>query len=83
MNIDVRLSCYGTIMRVMNAETFSQNQAARIVGGKMRLEHLIRAGKVRAIKANDTAQNGRWRINAADVLRNARAVDRCERMSVL
>lgn len=47
---DVRLSCYGTIMRVMNAETFSQNQAARIVGGKMRLEHLIRAGKVRAIK---------------------------------
>lgn len=65
---------YSAIMRVMNAETFSQNQAARIVGGKMRLEHLIRAGKVRAVKGNDTAQNGRWRINAADVLRNARAV---------
>lgn len=65
---------YSAIMRVMNAETFSQNQAARIVGGKMRLEHLIRAGRVRAIKGNDTAQNGRWRINAADVLRNARAV---------
>lgn len=74
MNTDIRMSCYGTIMRVMNAETFSQNQAARIVGGKMRLEHLIRAGKVRAVKGNDTAQNGRWLINAADVLRNARAV---------
>ena len=64
---------YNTIMRVMNREELSQNQAARIVGGKMRLENLIRAGKVRATKGNDTAQNGRWRINAADVLRNARA----------
>ena len=33
---------YNAIMCVMNREELSQNQAARIVGGKMRLEHLGR-----------------------------------------
>ena len=67
----LNVSRYENIMRVMNKEDFSQNQAARIVGGRGRLERLVQEGKVRAHKGNENAQNGRWRLNAADVLRHA------------
>lgn len=60
------------IYRVMNNETFGIRKAAKMVGGRMRLEQLIIEGRVRAEKGNRTAQNGKWLINAADVLKNAK-----------
>lgn len=62
-----------TIMRVMNNKTFGLRFSERIVGGRSRLERLITAGKIRAKKGNDKVQNGKWEVNAADVLRYARA----------
>ena len=64
-----RLDC---IYRVMNKEVFGIRKAAKMVGGRMRLERLIVEGRIRAEKGNRTAQNGKWLINAADVLRFAR-----------
>lgn len=61
-----------TIMRVMNNKTFGLRFSEKIVGGRSRLERLIIDGKIRAEKGNDEAQNGKWLINAADVLRYAR-----------
>ena len=62
-----------TIMRVMNNKTFGLRFSEKIVGGRSRLESLITAGKIRAEKGNGEAQNGKWLVNAADVLRYARA----------
>lgn len=61
-----------TIMRVMNNKTFGLRFSEKIVGGRSRLERLIIDGKIRAEKGNDDAQNGKWLVNAADVLRYAR-----------
>lgn len=61
-----------TIMRVMNNKTFGLRFSEKIVGGRSRLERLIIDGKIRAEKGNDEAQNGKWLVNAADVLRYAR-----------
>lgn len=60
------------IMRVMNGKTFGLRYSEKIVGGRARLERLICDGKIRAHKGNESAQNGKWRCNAADVLRYAR-----------
>lgn len=62
-----------TIMRVMNSKTFGLRFSEKIVGGRARLERLIVSGKIRAEKGNGEAQNGKWLVNAADVLRYARA----------
>lgn len=62
-----------TIMRVMNSKTFGLRFSEKIVGGRARLEHLITTGKIRAEKGSGTAQNGKWLVNAADVLKYARA----------
>ena len=59
------------IYRIMNGECFGFRMAAKIVGGRTRLERLIVEGKVRAEKPT-AAQNGKWRCNAADVLRNVK-----------
>lgn len=61
-----------TIMRVMNNKTFGLRFSEQIVGGRSRLERLIIDGKIRAEKGNGEAQNGKWLVNAADVLRYAR-----------
>ena len=61
------------IMRVMKSKTFGLRFSEKIVGGRARLERLITAGKIRAEKGNGEAQNGKWLVNAADVLRYARA----------
>jgi hypothetical protein len=60
------------ILRVMNNKTFGLRYSEKIVGGRARLESLICEGKIRARKANENAQNGKWQCNAADVLRYAR-----------
>ncbi|MBQ2979712.1 MAG: hypothetical protein IJE18_06350 [Bacteroidaceae bacterium] len=52
--------------------TFSRNEAAKIVGSLQRLQRLVDAGRIRAVKPNATAQNGRWRCHAEDVLLYAR-----------
>lgn len=61
-----------TIMRIMNGKTFGLRFSEKIVGGRSRLEALITSGRIRAEKGSKT-QNGKWLVNAADVLRYARA----------
>lgn len=63
------------IMRAMNGKYFGLRFSERIVGSRVRLDRLIGEGRIRAYKANKNAQNGKWRCNAADVLRYARAKD--------
>lgn len=60
-----------TIYRVMADKVFGYRVASTIVGGRARLDRLIIAGKIRAEKQCQS-QNGKWRCNAADVLRYAR-----------
>lgn len=60
-----------TIYRVMNDKVFGYRTSAKIVGGRMRLDRLIMEGKIRADKPC-AKQNGKWRCNAADVLRHTR-----------
>lgn len=59
------------ILRVMSDETFCKDKAAKIVGGKKRLEDLIAAGEITAEKPCNS-QNGKWFCNAAQVLRHCR-----------
>lgn len=47
---------------------FGKTMAAKIVGGRTRLENLVAEGKIRAEKKNNMAQNGKWTCNAGDVL---------------
>ena len=61
-----------TILRLMNDKTFGLRYSEKIVGGRARLAQLIVDGKVRAIKGNTSAQNGKWLCNASDVLRYAK-----------
>ena len=59
------------IMRVMSGEYFGQTKAAAIVGGKKKLERLIKSGKIEAVKPRNS-QNGKWFCNAAQVLMHCR-----------
>lgn len=59
------------ILMVMERETFGKDTAAKIVGGVKKLENLIAAGKIEAVK-ECKAQNGKWQCNAAQVLRHCR-----------
>lgn len=60
-----------TIYRAMNDKVFGYRVAASIVGGRARLDKLICEGKIRAEKRSQS-QNGKWRCNAADVLKHVR-----------
>lgn len=46
---------------------FSKATAAKLVGGKYRLEKLVREGKIRMEKPA-TKQNGKWFCNGGDVI---------------
>lgn len=59
------------IFGVMATEVFGKKLAAKIVGGAKRLEDLIAAGQIDAVKPSNT-QNGKWYCNAAQVLRHCR-----------
>lgn len=59
------------IFAVMERLTFCKDTAAMIVGGIGKLERLIAAGKIEAVKPCKK-QNGKWRCNAAQVLRYCR-----------
>lgn len=47
--------------------TFSKIEAAKIVGGRTRLERLVAEEKIRMEKKSER-QNGRWRCCAGDVI---------------
>lgn len=49
---------------------FSKNEAAKIVGGRGRLERLAAEGKIKA-KKKGKGQNSPWECNGEDVLRYA------------
>ena len=68
MNTSLAEARLWRIFRVMNGKTFGLRFSEKIVGGRARLDRLIIEGKVKA-------QNGKWLINAADVLRYARPKD--------
>lgn len=61
-----------TLLRVMNGKSFGLRFSEGIVGGRSRLMHLIEQGKIRASKGNKGVRNGKWQVNAADVLKHAR-----------
>lgn len=58
------------LKRVFNGMTFSRNEAAKVVGGRYRLDRLVGQGLIRADKPTK-AQNGKWQCNAWDVLKHA------------
>lgn len=58
------------IMVKMNDKTFGRNEAASIVGGLSRLNHLIDKGKIRSVKKKET-QCAKVYCNAWDVLKYA------------
>ena len=59
------------IFMVMERFNFSKDISASIVGGPKKLEALIAAGKIEAYKSSNS-QNGKWKCNAAQVLRHCR-----------
>ena len=59
------------IMRVMSDEYFGVRKAAKIVGGRRKLEKLIEAGKIEFAKPVNS-QNGKWYCRADQVLAHCR-----------
>lgn len=59
------------IMRVMSDEYFGVRKAAKIVGGRRKLEKLIEAGKIEFTKPVNS-QNGKWYCRADQVLAHCR-----------
>lgn len=59
------------IFLVLDGYTFSKDMAAFIVGGRKKLEYLIAAGKIDAVKGRNS-QNSKWKCNAVQVLRHCR-----------
>lgn len=55
---------------VLNDKSFSKDESISIVGGLNRFKELCAKGSIRYEKRS-TAQNGRWRCNAFDVIKNA------------
>lgn len=55
---------------VLNDKSFSKDESISIVGGLRRFTELCAKGRIRYSKAS-SAQNGRWKCNAFDVLKNA------------
>lgn len=60
-----------SILDIMSTETFSKDKSAYIVGGEKKLMRLIEAGEIDSDKPSNS-QNGKWRCNAAQVLRHCR-----------
>lgn len=59
------------ILIAMESLTFSKDISASIVGGAKKLENLIASGEIRAEKGT-SAQNSKWKCNAAHVLKHCR-----------
>lgn len=59
------------ILRIMSTETFGKDKSAGIVGGEKKLLRLIEQGEIESDKPTN-AQNGKWRCNAAQVLKHCR-----------
>lgn len=50
--------------------TFSQTEAAKLLGGRGKLLRLMESGEIRVEKKALYAQNGKWYCRAGDVLRH-------------
>lgn len=55
---------------VLNDKSFSKDESISIVGGQRRFLELCAQGKIRYNKRS-SSQNGRWKCNAYDVIKNA------------
>ena len=55
---------------VLNDKTFSKDESVSIVGGLRRFTELCANGMIRYSKQS-SAQNGRWKCNAYDVIKHA------------
>lgn len=71
MHAPISIQQLCTIM-YRNELCFGKNIAAKIVGGRTRLENLVADGKIRMEKKNNV-QNGKWMCNAGDVIFYAKA----------
>lgn len=60
------------ILAVTSTMTIGKTKAARIVGGRGKLERLHRSGKV-TCQDKVNAQNGKWRYNLSEILMHCRA----------
>lgn len=60
------------ILAVTSTMTIGKTKAARIVGGRVKLERLHRSGKV-TCQDKVNAQNGKWRYNLSEILMHCRA----------
>lgn len=47
--------------------TFSKTQASQFLGSRSKLERLVAEGDIRMEKPS-SSQNGKWQVNAGDVL---------------
>ena len=47
--------------------TFSKTKASQLLGSRSKLERLVADGTIRMEKRSDS-QNGKWQVNAGDVL---------------
>ncbi|MDE7464957.1 MAG: hypothetical protein K2M59_03650 [Muribaculaceae bacterium] len=63
------------IFIIMERFNFSKDMSATIVGGPAKLEELIASGQIYAVKGA-SAQNSKWKCNAAQVLRHCRNMRR-------
>ncbi|MDE7441682.1 MAG: hypothetical protein K2M69_05920 [Muribaculaceae bacterium] len=70
-SVNVTEIMLGNILSVMEGFNFSKDMSATIVGGTKKLERLVAAGKIEAVKESH-ARNGKWKCNAAQVLRHCR-----------
>lgn len=70
--INPEVIALNNILSLFENKYYSKREAADIVGGRKKLESLIEANKIEAIKNNPT-QKGKWYCNAAQVLRHCRA----------
>ncbi len=59
-----------TVLRIQNV-TLTKTLAAKIVGGRRRLESLVDAKKIRKVKKNENRKNSAWECNAEDVFQYA------------
>lgn len=64
--VDQKLRLLDNILRFFDRRGFSRNEAARIVGGRRKLELLIERGDVEV----DTSCRGKWQCRGEQVLRH-------------
>lgn len=70
INYDFRNDLLTSILIAAGKMEFSQTMARQFVGGRGRLDKLIKAGKVLHWRKPSSKQNGKVFYNAGEILRN-------------